>query len=113
MVFQWNCILLLAFHQSEQKVTKYKLGSYYFLTTISHGLLDALTNGGNGIAFFAPFSAERYFFPWKLIQVSPLGIRNFFSEWGLEVLQSELYFIAIPSLILGLIGHWMNKYIYR
>ncbi len=34
-----------------------------FLTfaTISHGLLDALTNGGLGVGFFAPFSGRRYF----------------------------------------------------
>jgi inner membrane protein len=28
----------------------------------SHGVLDALTNGGHGIAFFSPFLNERYFF---------------------------------------------------
>ena len=29
---------------------------YFFLSTLSHGFLDALTNGGYGIAFFSPFS---------------------------------------------------------
>ena len=38
----------------------------------SHGLLDALTNGGLGIALFAPFSSRRYFLPWRVIEVSPL-----------------------------------------
>jgi len=28
---------------------------YLFLATVSHGIFDALTNGGSGIAFFAPF----------------------------------------------------------
>src|SRR5438093_2645935 len=36
-----------------------------FLSTISHGMLDAMTNGGLGVAFFAPFSNERFFFAWR------------------------------------------------
>src|SRR5689334_2987159 len=34
-----------------------------FLSGASHGLLDALTTGGMGVALFSPFSNERYFFP--------------------------------------------------
>ena len=30
---------------------------YFTVVTASHGVLDALTNGGLGIAFFAPFDA--------------------------------------------------------
>nr|HRC76832.1 rhodanese-like domain-containing protein [Kouleothrix sp.] len=32
-----------------------------------HGVLDAMTDGGLGVAFFAPFSATRYFFPFRPI----------------------------------------------
>jgi inner membrane protein len=45
---------------------------YLFLASASHGVLDALTNGGHGIAFFAPFSSARYFLPFRPIEVSPL-----------------------------------------
>ncbi len=109
----WALVLLVVFHRKKGFLKHFQLGSYYFLATVSHGLLDALTNGGNGIAFFAPFSAERYFLPWQLIQVSPLGIGNFFSKWGLEVLQSEFFYIVIPSLMIGLLGTWFNKNVYR
>src|SRR5215467_14355411 len=34
---------------------------YLFLACASHGLLDAMTDGGLGIAFFSPFSNTRYF----------------------------------------------------
>ena len=37
------------------------LAVYFGLVTLSHGLLDALTDGGLGVAFFAPFDATRYF----------------------------------------------------
>ena len=61
----------------------------FFLVWISHGLLDALTNGGRGVAFFSPFSSKRYFLPWTPIQVSPMSIKSFFSPRGWSVLKSE------------------------
>jgi inner membrane protein len=73
---------------------------YFFVVTASHGLLDALTNGGLGVAFFAPFNSNRYFFPWRPIEVSPIGIQPFFSARGAAVLFSELRWIWIPSAVL-------------
>ena len=70
---------------------------FFTLCTISHGVLDALTNGGLGVAFFAPFDTTRYFFPWRPIQVSPIGASKFFSHWGLKVIFSELIWIGIPA----------------
>lgn len=70
-----------------------------FLTTISHACLDACTNGGLGVAFYSPYNLARYFFPWRPIQVSPMGI-GFFSERGLMVLLSELYWIVLPCLMI-------------
>lgn len=81
---------------------------FLFFATLSHGLIDALTNGGLGVAFFGPFHNERYFFPWQVIEVSPIGIRNFLSERGLKVLASELIWIGLPCLFLAL-----TAFIYR
>lgn len=74
---------------------------YLFLATASHGLLDAMTNGGLGVAFFSPFDNTRYFLPWRPIVVSPISIARFFSERGLAVLQSELLWIWIPAGLLA------------
>jgi inner membrane protein len=79
------------------------LWAFFAVITASHGLLDALTNGGRGIAFFAPFSNHRFFFPWRPIQVSPIGV-GFFSARGLAVLQSELRWILLPSVIIALLA---------
>ena len=46
--------------------------AYFFACTSSHGVLDALTNGGRGVAFLMPFSDQRYHFPVRPIEVSPL-----------------------------------------
>ena len=72
---------------------------YFTLVTLSHGLLDAMTDGGLGIAFLSPFDTTRYFFPWRPISVSPIGLAPFFSSTGLGVLVSELIWIGIPVTI--------------
>ena len=78
------------------------LAVYFSLVTLSHGVLDALTDGGLGIAFFAPFDATRYFFPWRPIAVSPIGISEFVSLGGLRVLLIEGIWIGIP------VGLWLG-----
>lgn len=78
--------------------TWFGMVTYFFLVTASHALLDALTNGGLGVAFFAPFDNTRYFFPWTPIEVSPIGLR-FFSERGVVVILSEVIWIWIPSAV--------------
>jgi inner membrane protein len=80
------------------------------LATASHGVLDALTDGGLGIAFFAPFDDGRYFLPWRPIQVSPISVRHFLSERGLAVLRSELLWVVLPSAALaGLAWVWRRR----
>ncbi|SEC40871.1 inner membrane protein [Tenacibaculum sp. MAR_2009_124] len=73
--------------------------AFFTLCTVSHALLDGLTNGGLGVALFSPFDNTRYFLPWRPIQVSPIGASRFFSHWGLKVIYSELYYIGIPALL--------------
>ena len=77
---------------------------YFFLAATSHGLLDAMTDGGLGIALFSPFDNHRYFFPWTPIRVSPIGVGRFFSARGLAVLQSEFLWIWIPALLLAVMA---------
>ena len=72
----------------------------FFIAGSSHPVLDAMTSGGLGVAFFSPFSNARYFFPFRPIKVSPIGFRNFFSAWGWAVIKSELIVIWIPTFAL-------------
>jgi inner membrane protein len=75
------------------------LGNFFFAVTASHGILDAFTNGGLGIAFFSPFDTTRYFFRWTPIEVSPIGM-SFFSERGWQTMRSELLWVWLPTLVL-------------
>jgi inner membrane protein len=42
---------------------------------------------------------SRFFSPFRPIQVSPIGVAAFFSEWGVAVLYSELLWIGVPSAV--------------
>jgi inner membrane protein len=62
----------------------------------SHGVLDAFTDGGLGIAFFLPLSSHRYFFPFQPLVVSPIGLQNFLRGPALAVLASEVIYVWVP-----------------
>ena len=66
-----GAITLIWFRYGATGITRLALSAYLFLATASHGILDAFTNGGLGVAFFSPFNRDRYFFPWRPILVSP------------------------------------------
>ena len=83
--------------------------TYFTICTASHGILDAMTSGGLGIAFFSPFDDTRYFLPWRPIQVSPIGASRFFSKWGLKVLLSEMIWVAIPAGIYIFVMTFVRK----
>lgn len=78
-------------------------------STLSHALLDAMTNGGLGVAMFWPISETRYFLPWQPIEVSPIGIARFLSPRGADVLMSELIWIGIPAIFLSLTAMILRK----
>ena len=71
-----------------------------FFAGASHGVLDAFTDGGLGIALLSPFDDTRMFFPWTPIPVAPLGFGAFFGEWGLRIMLWEAVFLWIPLVVL-------------
>ncbi len=97
-----SILIVCTFYRKEVLFSNqwWKYVLYFFLLTASHGLLDALTNGGQGIALLSPFTNNRYFFPWTPIEVSPFSIKAFISQRGLTVFASELLWIWIPCLMI-------------
>jgi len=86
------------------KASRLLSGTLIFLAVVSHIALDALTNGGLGVAAFWPFSDARYFFPWQPIQVSPLSPKAFFTtQKGLNVIVSELCWVWLPLMLTAFI----------
>ncbi len=93
----------------EPRVPKTFLFVYCFLCLASHGVLDALTDGGLGVAFFSPFNTTRYFFAFRPVVVSPIGIGQFFSEYGLDVLVSEVKWLWLPSVLASLVVRVLQR----
>jgi inner membrane protein len=100
---------VLFFREGAPPCSRVLLWSYFFLAAASHGLLDALTNGGLGVAFFSPFDTHRYFLPWQPIAVSPIGVTRFFTSRGLAVLRSELLYIWLPTLIVAALAIRLHR----
>jgi len=94
-------VTLLAFPKLRPGFSRRRAWLYLFLATASHGLLDACTNGGLGVALLSPFDAGRYFSPFRPIQVSPLSVRAFLSARGVSILANELVWVWLPFAILA------------
>lgn len=100
-----SIVLFAFFRDPAPNLSRLSIWTYLFVATASHGLLDAMTDGGLGVAFFSPFDTSRYFFPWRPIHVSPIGLSRFFSPRGLYVLQSELLYIWLPSALVIVLAY--------
>jgi inner membrane protein len=82
--------------------------AYLFAACASHGILDAFTSGGLGVALLWPFSDVRYFAPVRPIHVAPLGLHGLFTR-GPTLLASELAWIWAPSAAAGLLLAWWRR----
>jgi len=103
-----STVMLMGFRQVLPGLGRLSMWIYFFLATASHGFLDAMTDGGLGVSFFAPFDNHRYFLPWAPIRVSPIGVGRFFTDRGFAVLQSELVWVWLPSALLA-ISAWVIR----
>ena len=71
-----------------------------FSATASQGILGAMTNGGLGIAFFAPFDDTRYFFPFRPLAVSSFSVEALITATVRAILRNEMLWIKLPSLLI-------------
>ncbi len=105
----WSTLIVAGvFHRADWKTLRRKLFLFFFMATALHGVLDAMTNGGLGVAFFAPLDNSRYFLPFRPIEVSPISVTGFFNTRGLAILASECLWIWLPCLIL-MGGVWKTR----
>jgi len=97
-------ILGLGFRHGVPGLPPWRLWLFLFLATISHGLLDMLTDGGLGVALLAPFDNRRFFFPFQPIEVASFGVAWLFTRRGAIVLASELRWVWLPSAALAAVA---------
>jgi inner membrane protein len=77
------------------------------LVATSHGILDAFTDGGKGIALWWPFSNDRVFASWRPIPVSPIGLRAF-SPRGVGIMAREAV-LFLPLFVLAALPFRFTK----
>jgi inner membrane protein len=105
----FSCILstitgfILAWVGKREWKEGFLYAGYFSIVTSLHGILDAFTNGGLGIALLSPFIEKRYFFPVTPIKVSPIGIKSFINERGIEILMNEILWVWVPCICIVLL----------
>ena len=90
-------------------VARRRLGVVFFLAVASHGVLDALTNGGRGVGFFVPLSNERFFFPWRPLEVTPLELERLTVAGFAPILWSEFVWVWLPATVIALATQRMRR----
>jgi inner membrane protein len=75
--------------------------AFLLLAVASHAPLDALTNGGLGVAWLWPISSERFFAPVRPIQVAPISVRALLSPRGVAVIASEFVWVWLPCAVVS------------
>ncbi len=70
------------------------------LAALSHGFLDALSSYSYGLAFFAPFSQQRFRFPW-----TPLGSPT--GSLAGQLVQ-EVLVVFLPAVLLAWLAFWVR-----
>jgi inner membrane protein len=98
-----SIVAIVMFRTGASGIGRFALFGYLFLAAASHGVLDAITNGGLGVAFFSPFDNTRYFLPWRPVRVSPIGVTRFFTPRGFAILETELLWIWVPAILSALL----------
>ena len=108
LLFATGFAALLCVLASQFTEVPLRIGFYLLAAIASHGILDALTNGGHGIGFLLPFTPRRFFFAWRPIQVCPIGVAWFFTRRAWRVLRSELIWVWLPAAMVFLAG-WLLR----
>ena len=81
------------FRGSEWTERRARIGLVLSVALLSHGCLDALSRYSMGVEFFAPFSLQRFRFPW-----TPLGT----ADGSLAgQLAQEALFILLPAVLIA------------
>lgn len=101
LLFAFCTAVLAALLHRHLRTTAMRAFVFVGLAAASHPLLDMLTDGGLGVSLAWPLSSERYFFPWRPIHVSPIGMR-FFSMHSWPLIASELCWVWLPTAVLAL-----------
>jgi inner membrane protein len=91
---------LLIFRGAPWAPYRFRIWLVSTLAMATHGALDALTSYGYGVAFFSPWSMQRYRLPWQ-----PLTGQHW--PWG--AFWNEIVWVFLPSLVVIGLALWIRR----
>ena len=100
--------LLAAWACSRRGGNRGSLSAYFILVMISHGLLDAFTNGGPGVAFFSP-SEPPVFLPVPSHRGLTHRNRRVQCARGVRIRLSEVRWVLLPAAALAAMGILLRR----
>ena len=84
-------------------LARFPLSVIWLMWTIAGFRADVVhTNGGVAIPLYWPFSEQRFFSPWRPVEVSPVAFSRFFTQRGADVLLNEVQTIWVPLMAAAL-----------
>ncbi len=86
----------------------WQLVAVFGIAAASHGILDAFTDAGLGVGFLVPFDSARYFFSWRPLETSPIGVGAFFDGPARRILANEIVWVWLPVGGLALLA-WLAR----
>jgi len=104
-----GCAMPWLLHRCEPPRVKLWLAVGYALATASHGIQDAMTDGGLGIGFWLPFSEARSFLPFRPVLTSSLNPAHALGLRGFQVLANEALWIGLPVVVTAGSIAWLRS----
>ena len=89
------------------RAARFRLWLAFALALASHGVLDALSTIGDGVAFWAPFSWTHYEFVWQPLGETgpgPSGPMRLFA-----IVANEFLWVGLPALIVVAIARVLRR----
>ncbi len=99
-------VFFLGFRRDQRR---WGVGLCLAVAAVSHGLLDACTSGGVGVALFMPFSDTRWACVWQPGWVAPLPMGHEHVHTFLASLWSEAFWIGLPALLMASWGRLIRR----
>lgn len=107
--FALLCALLATPWATRLRADRLRVFVFLALSMISHGILDAFTTSGGGVALLWPLESSKIAFGFRPILTSPISLQRFFSAEGLAVIQSELLWVWLPLGLLALLCRMLRR----
>lgn len=107
--FALFCALLATRWAPRLGADRLRVFAFLALSMLSHGILDAATRSGGGVALLWPLDHAKIAFGFRPILTSPINLERFFSAEGLAVIQSELLWVWLPLGLLALFFRMLRR----